>query len=188
MRTYFNSEKRSNFFIARTTITTLAIILIVAATNLATMMIGGELALYHSAEAVDWGDGVAVPTTRPAAAPSVITDENVYIVWWNGTAGIPDAQTDIMFRASNDDGQTFTDKVNLSNTTNSDSWRVEVAAEEEDVIISWWETNQTSDIPVARISNDAGRTFGPLLMLAANVTLSSEEVEEIAGVDEVGEG
>ncbi len=45
--------------------------------------------------------------------------------------------------------------------------------------------NQTSDIPVARISNDAGETFGPLVMLAANGTIGSGEAEEI-GV--AGEG
>ena len=30
-----------------------------------------------------------------------------------------------MFRASTDGGATFGDKINLSNTTDADSWRVE---------------------------------------------------------------
>ena len=45
-----------------------------------------------------------------------------------------------MFRASNAAGQTFGDKINLSNSPEADSWRVEIA-EGADVIVSWWETN-----------------------------------------------
>jgi hypothetical protein len=82
-----------------------------------------------------------------------------------------------MFRASTDVGATFTDKINLSNTTDADSWRVEISGEGDTVIVSWWETNQTSDIPVARISTDAGETFGPMIMLAANGTISGTEDE-----------
>ncbi len=49
--------------------------------------------------------------------------------------------------------------------------------------------NQTSDVPVARVSNDGGETFGPLVMLAANGTLGSGEAEEIGGAEEEeGEG
>ena len=80
-----------------------------------------------------------------------------------------------MFRASTDAGATFGDKINLSNTTDADSWRVEIAGEGENVAVSWWETNQTSDTPVARVSNDGGQTFGPLLRLAANGTISNTE-------------
>jgi hypothetical protein len=45
------------------------------------------------------------------------------------------------------------------------------------VVVSWWETNQTSDIPVARISTDAGETFGELIMLATNGTIATTEEE-----------
>jgi hypothetical protein len=76
----------------------------------------------------------------------------------------------------------------LSNSTDADSGRVEIAGEGENVVVSWWETNQTSDIPVARVSNDGGATFGPMVMLAANGTLGSGEAEEIAIVEEEGEG
>ncbi len=85
-----------------------------------------------------------------------------------------------MFRASTDGGTTFGERINLSNTTDSDSWRVEIAGEGDTVVVSWWETNQTSDIPVARISTDAGETFGPMLRLGANGTIS--------GIEEGGEG
>jgi hypothetical protein len=58
---------------------------------------------------------------------------------------------------------------------------VEIAGEGENVVVSWWETNQTSDIPVARVSNDSGETFGPLMMLAANGTLGSGGAEAVGG-------
>ncbi len=89
-----------------------------------------------------------------------------------------------MFRASTDAGATFGDKINLSNATEADSWRVEIDAEGDNIIVSWWEMNQTSDIPLARVSNDGGETFGPLMMLAANGTLGSGEAKEITIVEE----
>jgi hypothetical protein len=78
-----------------------------------------------------------------------------------------------MFRASTNGGQTFGDKTNLSNTSDADSTRIEVKGEGSTVVVSWWETNQTSDIPVARISNDAGNTFGSIIMLGQNGTIGS---------------
>jgi hypothetical protein len=105
-------------------------------------------------------------------APLAVTAENVYVAWQSNNTS--NKNEEIMFRASSDGGATFGDKINLSNTTNSDSWKVEIAGEGDNVVVSWWETNQTSDIPVARISTDAGQTFGPMLMLATNGTLGSE--------------
>jgi hypothetical protein len=153
--------------------------------------------ILQSAYAVQWTDPDTQPRTRSAQAPSVVTGDNIYIAWWNGTAGEPEVQTDVMFRASSDGGATFSDKINLSNTTDADSWRVEIAGEGDTVVVSWWETNQTSDIPVARISTDAGETFGPMIMLATNGTISSteegegeivEDAVEEAAAGEGGEG
>jgi hypothetical protein len=48
-------------------------------------------------------------------------------------------------------------------------------AEGANVIVTWWERNQTSNTPVARISTDGGETFGPMLMLATNGTLTNTE-------------
>ncbi len=86
-----------------------------------------------------------------------------------------------MFRASNDGVETLGDKINLSNSSEADSGRVEIAAEGADVIVTWWETNQTSDIPVARISTDGGETFGSTLRLGMNGTISGTEEEGEGG-------
>ena len=111
-------------------------------------------------------------------APIASSGQNVYMAWWtNNTAN---GNNEVMFRASTDGGQTFGDKINLSNTTNADSTRVEIDEEGDSVFVSWWETNQTSDTPVMRVSTDNGATFGPMLMLATNGTIG----ESVEGTEE----
>jgi hypothetical protein len=104
-------------------------------------------------------------------APVAISGNNIYIVWWTNSTG----NDEVMLRMSTDAGQTIGDKINLSNTTVADSIDAEVAAEGNNVIVTWWERNQTSNEPVMRVSNDNGATFGPLLELASNGTLNSAE-------------
>ena len=77
------------------------------------------------------------------------------------------------FRTSTDGGLTFSDKINLSNTTETDSVDVELSADGDNVLVTWWErgtTNTTSDEPVGRISTDGGQTFNDMIRLSANVT------------------
>jgi hypothetical protein len=78
---------------------------------------------------------------------------------------------------STDGGASFSDKVNLSNTNDSESERVELDSEGESVIVTWWETNETDEIPIMRVSNDNGETFGPILRLGANGTIGEENEE-----------
>jgi hypothetical protein len=49
------------------------------------------------------------------------------------------------------------------------------------VAVTWWETNQTSDTPVMKVSSDNsdnGATVGPLLTLATNGTIGEAEGTE----------
>jgi hypothetical protein len=78
-----------------------------------------------------------------------------------------------MFRVSIDGGQTFSDKINLSNTTDAESVDAEITAEGNNVVVTWWERNQTVNEPVVRISNDRGQTFGETLRLATNGTIGN---------------
>ncbi len=141
------------------------------------------------------GDGeFTEPTTqlRSARAPAVVSGDNIYIAWWTNNTQ-ENGNEEVMFRASTDGGATFSDRINLSNTSDADSWRVEIAGEGDTVLVTWWETNQTSDTPVARISTDAGETFGPMIMLATNGTISATEGEGGEGeveeaVEEAAEG
>ena len=104
-------------------------------------------------------------------APITTSGENVYITWWTNKTG----NEEVMFRASTDNGVTFGDNMNLSNTTEADSDDAEIAASGNNVYVTWWERNETSDQPVLRISNDNGKTFGPLLLLATNGTINGGE-------------
>jgi hypothetical protein len=72
-----------------------------------------------------------------------------------------------MLKASTDGGKTFGSKLNLSNTPNSDSQDVQIAAAGSNVYVTWWERNQTINEPIMRVSNDYGKTFGEKIMLSA---------------------
>jgi len=109
---------------------------------------------------------VEPPNIAPKA-PVVISGNHVYIVWFTNE-GTVKSNYEVGFRASNDSGATFGPIMNLSNTANSDSINTEIAAEGKNVIVSWWEKNQTSMVPVARVSTDYGHTFGPRLNITAN--------------------
>jgi hypothetical protein len=154
-----NNEKENNALV-----TTATAVLIAATIAAASPLLQQQLV-----------DGKAFLPSNFAKAPIAISGDNIYIAWQsNNTAN---GNEDIVFRASTDGGASFGDKINLSNTTDADSSRVEIAGEGDTVIVSWWETNQTSDIPVARISTDAGETFGPMLRLGMNGTLTSTTEE-----------
>ena len=104
---------------------------------------------------------------NPRSAPPAVTGDNVYVAWWSNKTG----NDEVLFRASTDKGQTFGDKINLSNTPDACSERVQIDSDGDSVVVTWWETNQTNDTPIMRVSDDNGKTFGPLLKLAANGTL-----------------
>lgn len=145
---------------------TLATIIVVVVATASATIIG-----------INWSaDAFVIPGLggrTDSKAPVVVSGDNIYIAWW--TNNTENGNEEVMFRSSNDAGATFSDKINLSNSPDADSWRVEIAAEGADVIVTWWETDQTSDTPVARISTDGGQTFGPMLRLATNGTISSDE-------------
>jgi hypothetical protein len=127
---------------------------------------------YSSNSSTKAVEAKAIENGAQLKAPTAVSGENVYVAWWtNNTAN---NNEEVMFRASSDGGATFGDKIDLSNTTNADSTRAEIDSDADSVVVTWWETNQTSDTPVMRISTDNGATFGPMLMLATNGTIGEE--------------
>jgi hypothetical protein len=106
--------------------------------------------------------------------PSAMSGDNIYIAWWTNKTG----NDEVMFRVSNDAGGTFGDKINLSNTTTTDSQDVDIAADGSNVVVTWWECNQTSNEPAARISTDDGLTFGPILKLSTNGSVGANVEQE----------
>jgi|SRR5919106_2690713 hypothetical protein len=174
-----NNKKKNNTIATRTAKVFSLVAILVVAIVVVTITTSPLTAL---ASRSGGGEEFINPNLFLRKAPSVVSGDNIYIAWW--TNNTENGNEEVMFRASSDGGQTFGDKINLSNTTDADSWRVELHGEGDNVIVSWWETNQTSDIPVARISTDAGETFGPMLRLAANGTISTTEEEGAAAAEE----
>jgi hypothetical protein len=105
-------------------------------------------------------------------APVATSGNNIYIAWWTNKTG----NDELMFRASTDGGKTFGDKINLSNSTKSDSQDAQIDTfgdNDSNVIVTWWERNATSNEPLLRTSTDKGATFGPISKLSANETIGS---------------
>jgi hypothetical protein len=157
---------------------TAGVIAIIALTAITTMEQAVQSQLQKGDQAVGGDRAIRQSSGVKAAAPPAITGDNVYVAWWTNETG----NDEVMFRASTDAGQTIGDRINLSNTTDADSTRVEIDSDADSVVVSWWETNQTDDTPVMRVSNDNGATFGPLLTLATNGTLG--EASEGEGEEE----
>jgi hypothetical protein len=130
----------------------------------------GKLIDTSTGERRAWNEGL-----EARKAPLSISGDNVYVAWpTNDTIG----NEEVMFRASTDAGQTFGNKINLSNTTDADSTRAEIDSDADSVVVTWWETNSTDDVPVMRVSNDNGESFGPLLQLSTNGTIGQAAEEE----------
>jgi len=110
------------------------------------------------------GYGELNPVSERKQAPIATSGENVYVAWWTNKTG----NDEVMFKASTDSGKTFGDKMNLSNSTNSESQDVQIAAQGNNAYVSWWERNQTSNEPVMKVSNDNGKSFGDMIQLSNN--------------------
>jgi hypothetical protein len=128
--------------------------------------------IIQSAEAYIEQENIRSEPKAPMAASQ--DGNNVYVVWWTNRSG----NWEVMFRASNDGGQTFGDKMNLSNSPDTQSQTAEIlAVGNSTVYVTWWELNENvhphTNESVLRVSTDAGQTFGPVINLGTNGTISS---------------
>jgi hypothetical protein len=106
-------------------------------------------------------------------APIATSGNNVYIAWPSNQTGL----LEILFRASSDKGQTFVDKVNLSNTPNVDSIDPQLATSGNDVYVSWWEDyGNGTRVPFFTASNDNGRTFQSVMSPSENGPISAQDI------------
>ena len=60
----------------------------------------------------DLQKGVVNHEEQRTKAPIATSGDNVYIAWWTNKTG----NNEVTFRVSSDDGKTFGDKINLSNS------------------------------------------------------------------------
>lgn len=129
---------------------------IIATLTLVIAMISTTTILPQSANAFSWP---CIDRTE-GKAPMAISGDNFYVAWWgNGTNGT--GNSEVMFKASNDDGQTFGDKINISNSTNGTSVEAGVAAAGENVYVTYWDNKTGIGKAYLRASTDNGQTFGP---------------------------
>jgi hypothetical protein len=105
-------------------------------------------------------EGFIDPTTKLRKAPSVVSGDNIYIAWW--TNNTENGNEEVMFRASTDSGATFGDKINLSNSPDTQSQTAEILAVGNNMVfVTWWELNENvhphTNESVLRVSTDAGQ-------------------------------
>src|ERR687896_1746429 len=106
-------------------------------------------------------------------APIATSGNNVYIAWPSNQTG----HLEILFRASSDNGQTFIDKVNLSNTPNVDSIDPQLATSGNHVYVSWWEDyGNGTRTPFFTASNDNGRTFQSVMSLSDDGPIPVQDI------------
>jgi hypothetical protein len=139
-----------------------------------TVVIPGKSVLFQAANAEDVNVENPHDVKHEALAPIATSGENVYIVWWSNKTG----NDEIMFRASNDRGETFGDKINLSNSTER-SVDAEIAAEGDSVYVTWWEETLDGEKetrqPVFRASANNGETFGETFVITSNTTAAGAD-------------
>jgi hypothetical protein len=99
----------------------------------------------------------------------VTTGNNVYVVWADNTTR--DGSSEIFFTKSTDNGTSFSDAINLSNTSDGDSHQPEIAVTSYDVNVVWRQHDKgggKGDIILFRSSTDGGATFGNVNEISNN--------------------
>ncbi len=105
-------------------------------------------------------------------APIAVSGNNVYVAWWGNSTG----NYEVMFKASKDGGQTFGDKINLSNSTNGTSVEADIAVSGNNVYVTFADNKTGSADAYIMTSNDNGKTFNPAIKLTdnSNSTLANQ--------------
>jgi hypothetical protein len=120
---------------------------------------------------------VAPPTPRIGhGTPVLASGDNVYMTWFENATGLN--RSEVFFKASNDAGETFGDINNLSNSANATSDDPAIAAEGDNVYVTFWDDKTGPRKPFVVVSNDAGETFGNPIMLNATTTGNATETTD----------
>lgn len=98
-------------------------------------------------------------------APIESSGDNVYVVWFTDR-NTSNTNSEVIFRASNDSGATFGDKINLSNTSDTDSINPEIeTVADNTVVVTWWErANAMSNEPVMTVARHLVHCLNSQLM------------------------
>ena len=109
---------------------------------------------------------IPTPPTPPTPPPE---DDNVYVVWQDQSNG---GDSDIFFRVSNDNGQTFEPPIDLSSNTGF-SVGQQMIVSGNNVYVVWADESNGGDFDIFfRVSHDNGQTFEPPIDLSSNTAFS----------------
>jgi hypothetical protein len=98
-------------------------------------------------------------------------NEKVHVAWIDNSL----ENKEILFARSIDNGTTFSEAINLSNTTNTNSRNLEIAAFENNVYAVWLdEDEQGNGIILFKASNDGGETFSTAIAIARNINNNND--------------
>jgi hypothetical protein len=97
---------------------------------------------------------------------SAASNNNEYVAWWDNTTG----NWEVSFAKSSDGGKTFGNPINVSNSSDTRSVGARMAAQGNNVYISWIDITPGQKHVMFRSSNDNGQTFGNPVIVYGNTT------------------
>ena len=97
----------------------------------------------------------ATVTSGKLWVPMATSGNHLYLTWASNKTG----NWEVMFRASDNAGKTFGQKINLSKSP-GESTDPQVAASGNNVFVSFWDDKGGTREPYVTISTDNGNTFG----------------------------
>lgn len=118
--------------------------------------------------------GPVIDLSNNAGASSnprmLVSGNNVYVAWQDNSNG---GDTELFFRASNDNGVSFNPVINLSNT-NGESRIPTMLVSGNSLYIAWSDEENSNDefTVLFRTSNDNGVTFNPIIDLSPSHDIS----------------
>ncbi len=108
----------------------------------------------------------------PRASIALSGDNNVYLTWWDNKTG----DWQVFSRASTDNGKTFGDTVNISNSSDARSIGARMAAQGNNLYISWIGIKPGEKQVMFRSSNDNGDTFANPVTVYSSATGNATSV------------
>jgi hypothetical protein len=111
-----------------------------------------------------------------ARNPQIMAIENYFYATWSSEHSSQDSSSEIFLRSSRDNGQSFSDIVNLSQTDGSESVDQRLAVSGNDLFVVWHDyTSTISDVLFKKVRN-GGTSFDN-----TTINLSNDNAENAAG-------
>ncbi|MGA7370034.1 MAG: sialidase family protein [Nitrososphaeraceae archaeon] len=93
------------------------------------------------------------------------SDDNIYIVWQESVPGNTDRNYEIFFKKSSDEGNSFGEKIQLSNNVGF-SEHPQMASEDKNVYVVWADNTNVNKQIYFKKSNNGGDSFGKQMLLS----------------------